>query len=81
MRLRSIAAPQRPRNKVIVIPNSLEGGMPTAAANAGIPVVTFDGNMKNVLGAFASMNRGDERLFNWSAKLLGGLYGGTVSGL
>ena len=52
--------------------NSLVGGMPTAAANAGIPVVTFGGSMKNVLGAFASMNRGEEGSFNWLAKLLGG---------
>ena len=38
--------------------------MPTAAANAGIPVVTFGGSMKNVFGALESMNRGEEWSFN-----------------
>lgn len=47
--------------------------MPTAAANAGIPVVTFAGKVKYVLGALALMYRGEVRLFNWSAKLVGGL--------
>ena len=55
------------------MPNNLECGTPTAAANAGIPVVTFVGSMKNVLGALASINRGEELSFNWLAKLLGGL--------